>query len=249
MKNRSIRRSGLVLPNDVAVTSSLTPGMRGWKADLLLPLTEHVRLAKGGISRRQMLKSGTAVAAGMAAFGLVRPRQSEAGILGWFGATVLAAGIAWLVEKALDAWFTDDPKKLGMMKVRHPQPIPGNDFHNQFSEPWVITNQAWHLRDRHLDGFGVTFGLREYQRLTDLDGDEIAAFQREFGYYGLLLPSTPRRPLTYHDRKDLPAVERAYDTEIAKDHVTYVRDFSDANGNAHIGMAVARGEKSQLLLV
>lgn len=249
MENYNVCGSNLVLPADLAAHTNVNRGARGWKADLLLPLAEQAPLATGRVSRRQMLKTGTAVAAGVAAFGLVRPRESEAGIVGWFGATIFAAGISWVVGKALDALFSDDPKRLGLKQVRNPQPIPGNDFHNQFAEPWVITNRDWHLRDRYLDGFGVNFGLREYLRLTDLDGDEMAAFQREVRYYGLLLPTGPRRPLTYHDRLDLPAVERAYDTEIANHHVQYVRDFNDNAGNAHVGMAVARGEKSQLLLV
>jgi hypothetical protein len=249
MENYNVCGSNLVLPADLTTDTNVNRGARGWKADLLLPLPEQVPLVAGRVSRRQMLKTGTALAAGVAGFGLVRPRESEAGILAWFGAAIFAGGISWVVGKALDALFPDDPKRLGMKQVRSPAPIPGNDFHNQFAEPWVITNPDWHLRDRHLAGFGVTFGLREYLRLTDLNVDEITCNQREFRYYGPIPSSGPRRPLTYHDRRDLPAVERAYDTEIADHHVRYVRDFNDGDGNAHIGVGVARGEKAQLLLV
>ena len=201
-------------------------------------------------SRRSFLKNGVSVVAGAAAFGIIRPRQTDAGILGWVTATVFAAGISWVVEKVLDSWISSDPKKLGLQKVARPEPARRNTLHNSFAEPWIITNSDYHISDRRVSGYNSVFGLQQFYRLTDLNSDEVAAIRWEFNVYGCaLMPSGLRRKFSSYDRNTLDEAANLYKTEVDPASVQYVQHFIDNQQNEHSGFAVARGGKAQLLLV
>lgn len=215
---------------------------------LLLPPIIECDMPRRG-SRRRFLRQSIAVAAGATALGIVRPRETEAGILGWIAATVFAAGISWVVDKVLDSWVSSDADKLDLRKVSNPQPS-SSKFHNRFTEPWIVGNHDFYVTDRYLASYGTTCGLRQFLRLTDLNGDEMTALQRECHWYQCaLLPVGTRRPYSSYDRDALDMAEKTYNTQIAPESVKYVRTFVDDRQQEHPAFGVARGGKAQLLLV
>jgi hypothetical protein len=220
--------------------AALDPGQFVWD-----PISNKLH-----ISRRMALRWGIAAGAGLATFGLVKPRQSDAGILGWFAATVFASAIAWVVNKFLDKAFPDDPKELKLTRVSHPTPSTST-FHNPFSEPWEIRNRAYHLPVRRVSAYRKAFGIREYLQLTDLNVDECAAIKWSYDEYGmLLLPTELRRPYSPHYEKN------AFDKVCEKQRlqadpsdIRYVRGFDNEYGTETLGFAVAQGRRAQLLIV
>lgn len=226
---------------------------RGYKAHVLADTPGEVVVAEPQpplllplMSRRDALRFGVG-AAGAAIFVVGRPGKSQAFF--WYVAgAVFAGAVGWLVGRVLDRVFPLQVEDLRETKT--PTPTK-DDYHDQFANPWIVTNQARHVKTARNNTFNVSFGVDEYQRITDQNTIEIGSWRKEAEdpkiRGPLLLPAGLRRPLKDRDKRELRETARLYDVEADSDNFEYVQTFNDDKGQPHVGFVPKRGKGHMLL--
>jgi hypothetical protein len=206
--------------------------------------------ALGPMSRRDFFRR-TAIAGGAIGAGLyVATPRAHAGFWGFIGAAVIGAAIGWVVNKVMDwGWY-----KLNESDMRfNASPAPTtNAFHNSFTNPHEVSNNACQFGSRRIAGYDEDFGMDDYTMNFDMNYPELRQIRAEFEarvYISPLIPVSKRVPVEEKHKPVIQQAARQYRLRPGDYDAEYVNVVVDKKKNEHVGVgARVDGQDKYLLL-